>query len=113
MSNSYLLWIAAGSGWFAALGTLLIVAARSARREMAYALRLHTLVEPCLLRRAQELGLDGLGGAPAADARLGDVVDSLCRLAERLIDRDREQLSDADHIAVARTMPIERPPFAD
>jgi hypothetical protein len=113
MSIGWLWWAAAASGWVAAVGALLIVAARSSRREMAHALRLHSLVQPCLLRRAQELGLDDLGGAPVADARLDDVVDNLCCLAERLIDRDRKQLSDADHIAVARTMPIDRPPFTE
>ena len=105
---SWLMWGAAASGWSAAIGVLLVLTSRSARSETAQTLRLRALVEPYLLRRAQELGLVVAGTAPSTDG-LEEVVDCLCRLAERLAAREREELTPSQQMAVARTLPIERP----
>jgi hypothetical protein len=105
---NWLTWAAAASGWVAAVGLLFILSARAARRETSLALRLRAVVEPCMLRRAQELGVEAAVTGPATD-RLDELVGHLCGLAERLTVREKDQFTETQRIAVAQTVPIEKP----
>lgn len=105
---SWLFWGAAASGWSAAIGILLLLGARSARRETTQALKLRTQVEPYLLRRVQELGLE-MPTPASSTSSLDEVIESLCRLTDQLAAREREQFTETQRMAVARTLPIPPP----
>jgi hypothetical protein len=101
-----LFWALAGAGWTAAI-VLAIVAARQGRRVGAIALQLRSRVEPFLRRRATELD----GEAPAAsDPAAGPeaIVDAVCSLADRLVERERKQveLGDTLNLGASDTMPL-------
>ena len=100
-------WVAiAAVGWLAAI-VLAIVAALHGRRATTLALQIRTRVEPFLRRRATELE----GDAPAASDPVAGpeaIVETVCALADKLVERERKQveLGDTLNVAASDTMPL-------
>jgi hypothetical protein len=102
-----LLWmVLAGVGWGTTIVVVLIAAVQR-RRGAELGLRLRAHVEPYLRRRATELD----GDPPvASDPTAGPeaIVDGICALADRLVERERKQveLGDTLNIGASDTMPL-------
>lgn len=107
-----MIWVVGGlalAGWSIALLLLALLPARARRSAVQSALRLRSHVEPYLRRRLQEL--DKENAAVATDPSLApeQIVDNVCRLADRLTEHERSQISLGDTLNIAHsdTMPID------
>jgi len=105
----WVLILAAASGWTLVAVLMVVLPSRARRGSQQAVLRLRAHVEPYLLRRAADVQLDPAPGATDPTAAADEILDNVCALADRLIERERHQvaLGDTMNIAVSDTMPLQ------
>jgi hypothetical protein len=107
---NWVLVFAAAAGWIVVVLLLAVLPGRSRRQIRRSCLRLRSHVEPYLLRRGTEAGLQPPLEPTDPSRESEQIVDALCEMADRLTAHERTQveLGDTVNLAVSDTMPLER-----